>query len=147
MREAYWGYAIISLGITAILFMWFMAGVTRTDQHNYNLLKETVEAAMYDAVDLSAYRKNGVIRIEEKKFIESFFRRFAENEDGSNVYWVEIYDINEIPPKVSLKVSSTRRQNFMLSKDPNHVYDFEITNNIDAVLEAKYIDVEENNEE
>ena len=56
MREAVWGYAIIVLGILAIGIIWFFADSTRTDQHNYNLLKETVEAAMFDAIDLAAYR-------------------------------------------------------------------------------------------
>ena len=57
MRESIWGYAIISLGVIAIGVIWFFANVTRTDQHNYNLLKETVEAAMFDSLDIAAYRK------------------------------------------------------------------------------------------
>ena len=139
MREAYWGYAIIALGITAVLCMWFVANVTRTDQHNYNLLKETVEASMYDAIDLSSYRKDGIIKIEEEKFVENFIRRFAENADLSNEYLIEIYDVNEVPPKVSLKVSSIKKQNFLLTQDPNKVYEFDIVNNIDAIIESKYI--------
>ena len=51
MREAVWGYSIIALGILAIGIIWFFANTTKTDQHNYNLLKETVEAAMLDSID------------------------------------------------------------------------------------------------
>ena len=138
LREAYWGYAIIALGIIAILCMWFIANVTKTDQHNYNLLKETVESAMYDALDLAAYRKDGTVRIEEEKFVENFIRRFAENADLSNKYVIEIYDVNEVPPKVSLKVSSTKKQNFLTPEDPNKIYEFDIVNNIDAILETKF---------
>ena len=58
MKESMWGYAVITLGILAVGIIWFFANVTRTDQHNYNLLKETVEASMFDALDLSAYRKD-----------------------------------------------------------------------------------------
>lgn len=143
MKESVWGYAIIFLGVAAIFIMWFMSNTTRTDQHNYNLLKETVEAAMYDAVDLSAYRKDGIIKIQKAKFIENFVRRFAENADLSNTYRIEIYDVNEAPPKVSIRVSTKKiRQNFLLESDINKENDleFNIVNNIDAILESKYME-------
>lgn len=133
MKESIWGYAIIALGILAIGIIWFFANVTNTDQHNYNLLKETVEASMYDAIDLAAYRQNGTVRMEEEKFVENFIRRFAENAELSNVYLIEIYDVNEVPPKVSLKVSSTKS-----TSATGEIVDFNIVNNIDAILETKY---------
>lgn len=134
MKESIWGYAIIVLGILAVGVIWFFANSTRTDQHNYNLLKETVEASMYDAIDLSSYRKDGIIRIEEEKFVENFIRRFAENADLSNEYLIEIYDVNEVPPKVSLKISSRSKTNAT-----GELVEFDIVNNIDAILESKYI--------
>lgn len=146
MRESVWGYAIIVLGILAIGIIWFFANSTRTDQHNYNLLKETVEAAMLDAVDLAAYRscetddmtrdefeKLGCVKMEEEKFVENFIRRFAENADLSNTYVIEIYDINTKPPKVSLKVSSAKE-----TTATGEVMTFDVVNNIDAILETKY---------
>ena len=133
MKESMWGYAIITLGILAVGIIWFFANATRTDQHNYNLLKETTEAAMFDAVDLAAYRKDGTIRIIEEKFVENFIRRFAQNADLSNTYVIEIYDVNEIPPKVSLKVSSVEETNAT-----GEIIEFDIVNNIDAILETKY---------
>lgn len=126
------------LGIVAIGVIWFFANVTRTDQHNYNLLKETTEAAMFDALDLAAYRKDGTIRIEEEKFVENFIRRFAENADLSNTYVIEIYDVNETPPKVSLKVSSTRKENILKPDSTSETFEFDIVNKIDAILETKY---------
>lgn len=140
MRESIWGYAIIVLGIIAIGVIWFFANSTRTDQHNYNLLKETVEASMFDAVDLSEYRKNGEVVIDEEKFVENFIRRFAESAELSNTYVIEIYDINTTPPKVSLKVSS-KSGDLNLSGDPyadEKIMNFDIVNNIDAILETKY---------
>ena len=140
MKEAIWGYAVIVLGILAIGVIWFFANSTRTDQHNYNLLKETVEAAMFDAVDLSAYRKDGTVEIDEEKFVENFVRRFAENAELSNTYVIEIFDINTAPPKVSLKVSS-KSGDLNLSGDPyaeEKIMNFDIVNNIDAILETKY---------
>ena len=133
MKESIWGYAILTLGILAVGIIWFFANVTRTDQHNYNLLKETTEAAMMDAVDLAAYRKDGTVRIDEEKFVENFIRRFAENADLSNTYKIEIYDVNEIPPKVSLRVSSSKE-----TSATGEIIDFNIVNNIDAILETKY---------
>lgn len=133
MKESIWGYAVITLGVLAVGVIWFFANVTNTDQHNYNLLKEAVESAMYDSVDLAAYRKNGVIRIEEEKFVENFIRRFAENADLSNTYVIEIYDVNETPPKVSLKVSSVKS-----TTATGDIIEFNIVNNIDAILETTY---------
>ena len=134
MRESIWGYATITLGIIAILVIWFFANVTRTDQHNYNLLKETVEAAMLDAIDLSAYRKDGTIRIEEEKFVESLLLRFSNNAERSNEYYdIEIYDVNETPPKVSLRVTSPQKVNAT-----GELVTFDIDNHIDAILETKY---------
>ena len=133
-----WGYGLIVLGVLAIGIIWFFANTTKTDQHNYNLLKETTEAAMLDAVDLAAYRKDGTVRIEEEKFVENFIRRFAENADLSNVYVIEIYDVNEEPPKVSLKVSSTSETNAAASLPNGEIFEFDVINNIDAILETKY---------
>lgn len=137
MKDSIWGYAVFVLGITAIIVIWFFSNVTSTDQHNYNLLKETTESAMYDAIDLSAYRNDGTIRIVEEKFVESFIRRFAENADLSNTYKIEIFDVNEVPPKVSLRVSSVKGSTTGILPNGEYVT-FDIVNNIDAILETKY---------
>lgn len=133
MKESIWGYAIIALGILAIGIIWFFANSTKTDQHNYNLLKETVEASMLDAVDLAEYRNDGSIVIDEEKFVENFIRRFAENAELSNTYVIEIFDISTEPPKVSLRVSSTNK-----TTATGELIEFDIVNNIDAILETKY---------
>jgi len=134
MREAVWGYSIIALGILAIGIIWFFANTTKTDQHNYNLLKETVEAAMLDSIDLARYRQNGEVAIDEEMFVENFLRRFAESADLSNEYYqIDIYDVNEVPPKVSLKVSSSSE-----TSTTGEIIEFDIVNNIDAIIETKY---------
>lgn len=88
---------------------------------------------MMDAVDLAEYRDSGTVKIDEQKFVENFIRRFAENADLSNVYLIEIYDVNETPPKVSLRVSSSKS-----TAATGEIVEFEIVNNIDAILETKY---------
>lgn len=133
MKESIWGYMIITLGIIAIFVIWFMGNITRTDQHNYNLIKETTEAAMLDAIDLSKYKIDGTVTMNEEKFVENFVRRFADNADLSNTYKIEIFDVNETPPKVSLRVSSSSTTTIT-----NEIIKFNLINNIDAILETKY---------
>ena len=133
MKESVWGYAILTMGIIAIMVVWFLSNVTNTDQQNYNLLKETVEASMMDSIDLAVYRTDGKIKINEEKFVENFVRRFAENASLSENYRIEIYDINEEPPKVSLKVYTSPEINVN-----GEIISFNVSNNIDAILETKF---------
>ncbi len=133
MKESFWGAMIISFGVIAILFIYFFQNITNTDQQNYNLLKETTEAAMYDSIDQVEYQKNGNIKINAEKFIENFIRRYAENASLSNTYVIEIYHISEYPPKVSLLVKSSEQ-----TTATGEVMNFQITNRIDAILETPY---------
>ncbi len=133
MKESFWSVLIISIGIIAILFVFLFQSITNTDEHNMVLLNETTEAAMYDAVDLAAYRKDGVIRIDREKFVENFVRRFAENASLARTYVIEFYDINETPPKVSLKVSSAETGNVV-----GEIMNFDIVNRLDSILETPH---------
>lgn len=133
MKESFWGAMIISFGVISILFIYFFQNVTNTDQQNYNLLRETTEAAMYDSIDTVEYQNTGNIRINADKFVENFIRRYANNASLSNTYVVEIYDISEYPPKVSLLVKSSEQTNVT-----GDIMTFNITNRIDAILETSY---------
>ena len=133
MRESFWGVLVLFLGITSILLIYFFQNVTNTDEHNYFILKETTEAAMYDALDLTSYRQTGLIRIDREKFVENFVRRFAENANLARDYKIEIYDVNETPPKVSLKVLSVQSGNVT-----GEIMNFDIENKLDAILETPY---------
>ena len=100
---------------------------------------------MLDALDLATYRAcketdpaSKCIRIEEEKFVENFIRRFAENADLSDEYLIEIYDVVETPPKVSLRVSSLKKTNATASLPEGEEFEFNIVNNIDAIIETKY---------
>ncbi len=130
MRESMWGIFVVGVGVGLILLIYFFQGVTNTDEHNYYLLRETTEAAMQDAVDTTDYRINNVISINREKFIESFIRRFAENADLSNNYTVEIYDVNEQPPKVSLRVKTTKE-----GVVANETVTIGLNNQLSAVIE------------
>lgn len=136
MKESMWGAMVIMFGMTAIMVIYFFQNVTNTDEHNYNLLRETTEAAMYDSFDLSAYRYDGTIKIVQEKFIENFIRRFAENASLAHTYKIDIYDINEVPPKVSLKLSTA--DGSTSTNVTGETVTFNVVNRIDAILETKY---------
>lgn len=133
MKESFWGIMVIMLGIISVAFIYFFQTATSTDEQNYALLKEITEASMYDSVDWSEYRASGNVRINREKFVENFIRRFAESVSLGNTYVIEIYDVNEMPPKVSLKVSSKLNSNVT-----GEIIEFDIVNKLDAILETPY---------
>ena len=130
MRESYWGYWIILLGIFVIVIMMLVSNVTTTNTQDYYLVKEVTEASMVDAVDYAYYRTTGELKINSEKFVESFLRRFADNVE-LNTYQIDFYGICEAPPKVSVKVT-TKSATYTVAGDATT---FDITNKVDAILE------------
>ena len=132
MSESFWGTFIIGAGVLIITVIFFMQKVTNTTEQNYTLIKETTQAAMQDAFDYASYMIDGkTIRINREVFVENVIRRFSQNASLANTYVIEIYDVNEYPPKVSLKVK-TKEGKFIANQEVS----FDITNQIDAILEA-----------
>ena len=134
MKESFWGYLVILMGVISIAFIFFFQRVTNTDEHNYHLLKEVTEAAMFDSVNIGEYRATGAIRIDREKFVENFIRRFAQSDSLARTYEIKIYDVNETPPKVSIEVKSTEAGNVTGDEQIN----FDIVNRLDAILETPY---------
>lgn len=132
MKESYWGYWLIVLGVFVILIMLLVQNVTATNTQDYYLAKEIAEASMLDSVDYGYYREYGEVRIIKEKFVESFIRRFAESASLSSTYKIEFYELYEVPPKVSVKIS-TNSSSFNIAGDPDT---FKIVNKIDMILEA-----------
>ena len=131
MKESYWGYWLILLGIFVIVIMMLIQNVTSTNTHDYYLVKEITEASMLDAVDYGYYRQYGEVRIIKEKFVEVFLRRFAESASLNTTYNISFYDIYEAPPKVSVRVSS-KSNTFSVCGDTST---FDIVNKIDTILE------------
>lgn len=99
---------------------------------DYYLLKETTEAAMLDAIDVGYYRlSGGLYRLDKEKFVESFVRRFAQNVTNDKEYKIGFYDINETPPKVSIKVDTKTSATFSGEQ-------LNISNKISAIMETNY---------
>lgn len=119
--------SLLTLGLVNIV-----QNYSSGNELDFYLLRDTTEAAMLDAVDYGFYQvSGGQIRMDKEKFVESFVRRFAQNVTNDRNYDIRIYDINEVPPKVSVKVGSSTSVVFAGES-------FQIKNQIDAILETKY---------
>src|SRR5574344_1907197 len=104
MKESYWGYWLIILGVLIIGIMMLVNSTTTNNTQDYYSLKEATQASMIDSLDFAYYRLYGDIKMSEQKFVENFIRRIADNTNLSNEYNVEFYDLYEVPPKVSVKL-------------------------------------------
>jgi hypothetical protein len=132
MKESLWGYWLIVLGIFVITVLLLIQNLTSQNTHDYYAVKEITEASIIDAIDYGYYEDYGEIRIVKEKFVESFLERFSETANLSNTYKVTFYDIYEVPPKVSLKVSSTSSGFNIVGETST----FDIVNNMDMLLET-----------
>ena len=140
MKESFWTTYIFIVGIVVITFIFLFQSLTNSDEHNMAILKEATEGAMYDAIDfqwLETYRE---YKINREKFAENFLRRFSENASLSRNYNIKIYDVNEIPPKVSIQVTSREVGKIFGGgeKQNGDPIVFNIVNRIDAILETPY---------
>ena len=131
MNKAMLTVGVILLSVISLLLINVISNYSTGGELDYYLVKETTEAAMEDAIDLEYYRLNSLIRMDKDKFVESFLRRFADNVDNTRSYYVSFYDINEVPPKVSVKVDSLTVLSFS-GEAAN------ISTNLDAIIETDY---------
>lgn len=132
MKNAFWGYWLILLGIFVVVIMMLVQNLTTSSTQDYYLIKKITESALVDAVDYSYYRSYGEIKINKEKFYESFLRRFAETASLSTTYTVSFYGVYEAPPKVSVEVKS-KSNTFNVVGDPES---FDMVERIDAIIEG-----------
>ena len=133
MKNAFWAYWLILLGVLIIVIMLLVRNLTSTSTQDYYLVKEITNAALIDAVDYAYYRNYGEIRINKEKFYESFLRRFAETASLSTTYTVSFYGLYEAPPKVSVEIKS-KSNSINVFGD---VTDFDMVERLDAIVEGK----------
>lgn len=120
---------IIILALMGLLLINVISNYSTGSELDYYLVKETAEAAMEDAIDVKYYRDNYALRIDKDKFVESFLRRFADSVDNTRYYRIGFYDLNEVPPKVSIKVDSST----VLSFDSQNLI---MTTQYDGIVES-----------
>lgn len=135
MHESFWGTFIISAGVIIIALIFFMQKVTNNDEQLYTILKNTTEAAMMDAIDYDSFYSSSsdtrTVRINREVFVENFIRRFSQNASLTNTYVIEFYDINEYPPKVSIRLK-TKTGGVVMDQE----FNFTSSSQIDAILET-----------
>ncbi|CDF20909.1 unknown [Clostridium sp. CAG:609] len=136
MKNAYWAYWLILLGMVIVVIMLLVQNLTTTSTQDYYLIKEITEASLVDAVDYSYYRDYGEIKINKEKFYESFLRRFAETASLSTTYTVSFYGVYEAPPKASVEIKS-KSNSFNVVGDATSL---DMVERIDAVLEGNPVD-------
>lgn len=136
MKNAYWAYWLILLGMVIVIIMLLVQNLTTTSTQDYYLIKEITEASLVDAVDYSYYRDYGEIKINKEKFYESFLRRFAETASLSTTYTVSFYGVYEAPPKASVEIKS-KSNSFNVVGDATSL---DMIERIDAVLEGNPVD-------
>ena len=131
MSKGVMAAGIIMLGVLTFGLINIISNYTSGNELDFQLLRDTAESAMLDAVDLGFFQTSGgQIRMDKEKFLESFVRRFADSVDGTRDYNIDVYDLNETPPKVSVKISSKSS-----SASKNNSTD--ITTNVDMIIESK----------
>ena len=135
MKESFWTYMLIGLGLLIIVIMILVQDLTGTSEEDYYLTKEVMEAAMIDSIDYGVYRQYGDIRIVEEKFVENFTRRFADSVNSSKTYTLEFFDIYENPPKATVRVKTATRE---YSVTTDSAMDFDIVTVLNGILETKY---------
>ena len=133
MKNAFWAYWLILLGIFVVVIMLLVQNLTTSTTQDYYLVKEITDASLVDAVDYSYYRTYGEIKINKEKFYESFMRRFAETASLSTTYTISFYGVYEAPPKVSVEVKSVSNS-FTVASDTTS---FDMVERIDTILEGK----------
>lgn len=130
---------IIFLSLIALLLINVLTNFSTGGELDYYLVKETADASMKDAIDQTYYSKCGLYRIDKEKFVENFIYRFASSVDNTRDYKIKFYDINEVPPKVSIKVDSMTVLGFKAKKGDSSVTEgADITTSYDVILETNY---------
>ena len=134
MQESYWGYWLILLGVFVVVVMMLIQSATTGNTQDYLMMKEVTQASMIDAIDFSYFRLYGEVKINKEKFEENFIRRFSENVNIATNYKVAFYDLYEVPPKVTVRVTSKTNNLNVAGKSEN----FDIVNDISSILEFGY---------
>ncbi len=132
MKNGMTALGILMVGLITIGIVNVINDYTSGSELDYYALKSVTEAAMLDSTDVDFYRVYGLYRMDREMFAESFLRRFT-NAVKVKGYTINMYDINEVPPKVSVEVLTSTNQTFSIGE--GHDGTLDISNSIDAIIE------------
>ena len=131
MKESFWGYWLILLGVFVVVIMMLIQNVTSNSTEDYYTIKQISEAAMVHAVDYAYYREYGELKINKEKFIEVFTRMYVETVSLTDEYTLSFTGIYEAPPKVSIEITS-KTNTYTIASDST---EFDMSTRVDAILE------------
>ncbi len=134
MKESYWAYFIIILGISIITIMMLVQRMTTTTEEDYYLSREVLESSMIDAIDYGTYRTTGKVIMSKQKFIEVFVRRFAASVANNKTYELSFYDIYEDPPKATVKIRTSNGSTALGSES----FDIKLDTTLSGIVETIY---------
>ena len=134
MRYGYLGLGMILFGAFGLVLIVMFQTITINNDSEYYVLKESVEASMYESIDMSYYIQTGGLKIIEQKFVANCTRRFYESIEGNgDSYSLAFYDIMEKPPKVSvIATSKTGKYQLEINKEATSA---DIQNKLSGILE------------
>ena len=137
MKESYWGYVLIFIGVLAFVVMMIVRDYQTTNDNDYYTVKEVLQDAMIDSVDYAYWREYGQLKIIKEKFAENFLRRFAHVMSSNKTYKIQLYGINEVPPKASVKII-TKTDNYVVSNlESDDVTNFDVVTIMSGILDSK----------
>ena len=132
MKWSFYNVGMIMFGLVGLVIIVLFIQLTVNSDEEYYLLKEVTEASMADSIDVAYYRRTGNLKIVKEKFVESFFRRFAESTNvNANSYDIKISNIIESPPKVSIEITSNLGKKTIYE----NTNDYNVYSDLDAILE------------
>ena len=131
MKESFWGYWLIVLGVFVVVIMMLIQNVTSNSTEDSYTIKQISEAAMVAAVDYGYYREYGELKINKEKFIEVFTRMYVETVALTDEYVLSFTAIYEAPPKVSVEIVS-KTNTYNIATDST---EFDMATRVDAILE------------
>ncbi len=134
MKESYWAYFLLILGIVIVLVMLLIQRLTTTTEEDFYLGREVLEASMIDAVDYGTYRTTGKVIMSEQKFVEVFIRRFADSVSNNKTYELSFYDIYEDPPKATVRIRTSSGVTEVGSEN----FDVKLDTTLNGILETIY---------
>ena len=111
MKYTYWAASMIIAGLVGLVFIVMFQSLTVNSETEYYVLKEAMEAAMLESVDIACYRDSNsegcgeVLKISSQKFVENFTRRFGYL-DGRTVGSFSVSSKFGTKSTVSLPISS-----------------------------------------
>lgn len=139
MKYAFSSTLFIVLGCILLFALLLFENVAINNDSAYYVLKESVEASMYESIDYLYYARTGKLKIIEEKFVANCTRRFYESVSGfGNGYQLTFYDIMESPPKISVSATSKTDDYVFLSwgdGNEGNKTTFDIENTLSAILE------------